>query len=217
MAGWCGIVRSIRRRPIGAASNHSQRGIAAVEFAIILPVLVTLCLLTVETARFLLLNMKLSHAATSMADLATREKELTVATLDSLFSSVRYITDPFIFTNDGVVIVSGVSEDNAKAVTVSWQRRGAGSLSANSEIGDVAETAVLPANFSVGANQTVVTAEVFFQYQPWLMGIIPGQLLHHVSYYRPRLGTLKNLARLDGAVVATSIACHGDGGPHHSG
>ena len=185
---------------------------AAIEFALFLPVLLTLCLMTVEAARFLLLNMKLSHAATSMADLATRERELTVATLDSLFSSVRYITDPFVFSTDGVVIMSGVSEDAAKHVTVSWQRRGAGTLTANSEIGNVAAAATLPEDLDVGVNQTIVAAEVFYQYQPWLLGIIPNQLLHHVSYYRPRLGSLTTLSRLDvpsGQIVSGGVACTG--------
>lgn len=192
--------------------TSSQRGVAAIEFALFLPVLLTLCLMTVEAARFLLLNMKLSHAATSMADLATRERELTVATLDSLFSSVRYITDPFVFSTDGVVIMSGVSEDAAKQVTVSWQRRGAGTLTANSEIGNVAAAATLPEDLDVGVNQTIVAAEVFYQYQPWLLGIIPNQLLHHVSYYRPRLGSLTILSRLDvppGQIVSGGIACTG--------
>lgn len=100
------------------------RGLGAVEFAIILPVLVLFSLVMIETSRFLLLNLKLSHVATSMADLATRERELSVTTLDNLFNAVQYLIRPFPFNAEGVVIVSGVTENSAHAMTVSWQRRG---------------------------------------------------------------------------------------------
>lgn len=175
-------------------SHRRERGIAAVEFALFLPILSMLCLLAVEASRYLLLNMKLSHAANSIADLATRERELSVRTLDDLFLSTQHIIAPFSFSLEGVVIVSGVSQASGLAPRVSWQRRGAGPLTVASDIGAVAEDADLPEEFSVGNNQTIVAAEVFYQYQPWLMGAIPGQLLYHASFYRPRMGMLTELA-----------------------
>ena len=124
-------MRKLRRR-----LWRDERGLAGVEFALILPVLVLFSLVMIETSRFLLLNLKLSHVATSMGDLATRERELSVGTLDNLFNSVQHLIQPFPFETMGVVIVSGVTEDAGNAMTVSWQRRGAGDLDPTSGGGD---------------------------------------------------------------------------------
>jgi Flp pilus assembly protein TadG len=171
-----------------------SRGIAVVEFAFLLPFLLTLFVSTVELGRYLLLTLKLNHAATTVADLATRERELSVATLDNLFQSVQHITNPFEFGPLGVVIVSGVSEDGGGVRTVSWQQRGAGSLNAGSEVGLPGELPTLPQDFVVGANQTIVVAEVFYRYEDWLFGVISDRVIRQVSYYRPRLGTLTELS-----------------------
>jgi Flp pilus assembly protein TadG len=169
-------------------------GIAAVEFALILPFLLALFVSTVEMGRYLLLTLKLNHVATTVADLATRERELSASTLNSLFQSVQHITNPFDFGPRGVVIVTGVSENGSGSRTVSWQQRGAGSLDADSEIGLTGEVPVLPTGFAVGANQTIVVAEVFFRYDDWLFGLIDDRVIRQVSYYRPRLGTLTTLS-----------------------
>lgn len=182
------MIGRIRRR-----LGRDEAGLAAVEFALILPLLILFSLVMIETSRFLLLNLKLSHVATSMADLATRERDLSVGTLDSLFASVQHLIQPFPFASMGVVIVSGVTENQAHAMTVSWQRRGAGSLTPTSEVGTAGGAATLPDTIDVGADQTMVVSEAFYQYQPWLLGVIPAQLLRHVAYFRPRLGLLTQL------------------------
>ena len=53
---------------------RDQRGIAAVEFALVLPVMILFSLGIAEVGRFALLNLKLQHAATTMADLAARDE-----------------------------------------------------------------------------------------------------------------------------------------------
>jgi hypothetical protein len=181
-------------RGLGRRLAADRRGLAGIEFAIVLPVLVVLSLVTLESGRFLLLNLKLSHATSSMADLATRERDLSVATLDALFASVPHIIQPFPIGRDGVVIVSGVSEAASGALTVGWQRRGAGPLGAASHVGTAGGGATLPPGVPVGAGQTMVVAEGFYQYQPWLLGVIPAQVLRKVAYYRPRLGVLTRLS-----------------------
>lgn len=182
------MLRALRR-----LLRHEDSGIAAVEFAIILPILLALLFSTVETGRFLLLRLKLSHVANSMADLATRERDLSVTTLTSLFSAAQHIARPFDFPPAGVVIVSGVSENAANAMTISWQQRGGGSLEATSRIGKAGKAPTLPQGFDVGTEQTVVTAEVFFQYRSWLLRVIPDQVMYSVAFYRPRLGSLTTL------------------------
>jgi Flp pilus assembly protein TadG len=183
------MLRTLRR-----LLRQDDSGIAAVEFAIVLPVLVALLFTAIETGRFLLLQLKLAHVANSMADLATRERDLSVTTLTSLFSAAQHIARPFDFAPAGAVIVSGVSENAANTTAISWQQRGGGTLLATSRIGKPGEAPKLPEGFDVGTEQTVVAAEVFFQYKSWLLNVIPDQVMYNVAFYRPRLGTLTTLA-----------------------
>lgn len=171
---------------------RDRRGVSAVEFALVAPVLLLLSLGTVEVARFALLALKLQHAATTMADLATREEELTTATLDGLFAAAGHITAPFDLVGNGVVIVSGVTGADGDEPTVAWQRRG-GELQASSGIGAVGGAADLPADLVLDDGETVVAAEVVFLHRPWLLGLVPQTILRRLAFYRPRLGTLGEL------------------------
>lgn len=165
------------------------RGIAAIEFAAALPVLIGLSLVAFEVSSYVLLNIKLQHAATTVAELSTRDERLCTATLDDLFSATPQIVAPFAFSSHGVVIVSGVAGNG----TVGWQRSGGGSYGATSEIGAPGAAAGIPPDITVDASSTLVAAEVFYDYQPILLGTIPQATLHKAAYYRPRFGTLPSL------------------------
>ena len=169
-----------------------QSAVSAVEFALVAPVLLLLSLGTVEVGRFALLALKLQHAATTLADLATREEELSAATLDGLFAATRHVTAPFDLEGNGLVVVTGVSAEDGEGATVSWQRS-RGDLEVESEVGSVGAAARLPAELTVDDGETVVSAEVFFRHQPWLLGLVPETTLRRIALYRPRLGTLRNL------------------------
>ena len=180
--------------PVAALRRFGRdgRGVSAVEFALVAPILLLLCLGMVEVGRFALLALKLQHAATTLADLATREDELSAATLDGLFAATRHITAPFDVEGNGVVVISGVSAEDGEGATVSWQRS-RGELEVESDVGAVGGVARLPAELTIDEGETVVAAEVFFRHQPWLLGLVPETTLRRLALHRPRLGTLREL------------------------
>ena len=61
-------------RAAGHGFRRDRAGIAAVEFALVLPVMILFSLGIAEVGRFALLNLKLQHAATTMADLAVARR-----------------------------------------------------------------------------------------------------------------------------------------------
>ncbi len=170
-----------------------QSGLAAVEFALVLPVLLLLALGLAEVGRFALLSLKLQHAATTMADLVSRDEALTVAAVQSMFSATGHIVQPFDIADQGVVVLSGIGVDPGKVAAVFWQQHGAGKLARASDIGTSGGKATLPKDLAVRDGETVIAAEVFFSYEPWLLRLVPATLLRRVAYFRPRLGTLRSL------------------------
>ena len=49
----------------------------------------------------------------------------------------------------------------------------------------------MPAGLTVIDGETVIVAEVMFDYTPWLYDAVIGATqLYHTSFFRPRLGTL---------------------------
>jgi Flp pilus assembly protein TadG len=182
------------RRLVLLSFWRDGRGISAVEFALVAPVLLVLSMGLVEIGRFAMLTLKLQHAATTLADLATREETMTTATLDALFNAVTHITRPFVLTQDGVAVVTLVGANNGSGPRVYWQRRGVGSYAAGSTVGATGGAATLPSSLAVRDGETLLTAEVVFHYRPWLLGIVPDRVLRRTSYYRPRMGALATLS-----------------------
>lgn len=169
------------------------RGALIVEFAAAMPVLGLLLLAGVEVGRLALVNQKLDRVATSMADLVAQAETLTAAELNSLFASTGHVAWPFDLANSGVVIVSSVS-DYSGSPRINWQRNGGGGLPAGSAIGTQGGIADLPDGMIVRANETIIVAEVYFDFEPVFIGAIaPAQRLYHRAFFRPRLGTLTTL------------------------
>ncbi|MEO1020159.1 MAG: TadE/TadG family type IV pilus assembly protein [Pseudomonadota bacterium] len=194
MAGYRRPCRSWR---LGASLPRflaDRCGITAVEFALIFPILLGMGLGLIEVGRFALLNMKLEQAANTIADLSTRDQNLTVATLNDLFAAVEHILEPFEMGSDGLVVVTGVVRINGGAPEVTWQGEGAGSLPEASNIGAIGENAVIPESIVMADGETLVAAEVFYDYDSWLLALITDRVISHVVYYRPRMGTLQTLS-----------------------
>jgi hypothetical protein len=172
---------------------NDRRGVSAVEFAFVAPILLSVAMGMIELARFALLTIKLQHASSTLADLATRDQTLSAATLDSLFSAARHILEPFDITSNGRAIVTGFGQPAGQSARIFWQRAGAGSYAAASELGSAGGSPVKPDDLVLREGDTIVAAEVYFRYEPWLLGFVPEMKLRPVAFYRPRFGSLTTL------------------------
>ncbi len=183
-----------------------RRGVIALEFALVLPVLILLCFGTVEVGRFVLLQMKLDQLAAAVADLGTRERTLSVATVDDIFAAGAHIVQPFDLAADGRITLSGIGRAAGDEPRVLWQRRSGGTLDVPSETGTVGGLATLPDEIVLGVGQTVVVAEVSFSYRG-MFGLLPERITTKRAYFRPRLGSLQELSR---RALPTSPLLQGD-------
>jgi TadE-like protein len=174
---------------------RDDRGMSAVEFALVLPILVTLSVGTVEYSRLIMLTQKLQSGSFILADLTARNKELSTEKLGHIFLAIDQVIRPFPFDEAGTSIVTSVGTDADGDPEVAWQCFGAGTLEADSQIGAGAgEAATLPENLAIESGEIIIAAEVFYAYEP-LFGLGPAaRVIRRTAYFKPRLGDLSTIA-----------------------
>lgn len=163
------------------------RGVAAVEFALVLPLLIALYLGSIEAASLYSTDRKVATVASTMADLVSRERgEITTTTLNTYFQAARSIMLPYAAT--GLVqTVSLLQIDSAGVAKVKWsvangapKGRDVGSifpLDKNTKINELAR----------GSSGWLVASEITYPHKPIVGLVITGTVtLKHVQYYLPR-------------------------------
>jgi Flp pilus assembly protein TadG len=176
---------------------RGRDGVALVDFALVLPLLLFLLLGCLEVGRYVLLNQKLSRAAIGTSDLVSQAKHAVVADIDQVFAATLHTMRPFTLGTDGVVVITSVSTDDTLPVTptISWQMSGGGTAAFASKVGaTVGQPANLPAGFTMEENQDIIIAEVFYDYQPFFFGqVVSPKVIRYVGLHHPRLGPLRTL------------------------
>jgi Flp pilus assembly protein TadG len=172
---------------------RQTRGVTSLEFALLLPVIAIVAAGTVEFGRLVILTQKLQNGTFILADLAARDKTLSVGQLDSIFLALDNIVQPFNMDASGNAIVTGIRVDSDGDPMINWQRSGAGSLGATSEIGAPGDVADLPPILEVAEGETIIVSEVFFDFVPIFGLSAQAGVFRKVAYVKPRLGTLETL------------------------
>lgn len=153
-----------------------RRGVAASEFALILPVLLLVLFGTVEIGNAVLLDRKVTAATQTAADLVTQQKVVTEQDLLNIWLAIDNIIAPFATAGTTYHIVSVVADGNGTA-SIDWQR---------SRGGTAFEGYTLPAGI-IGANESVIVARVSYNYVPVFGDLIFGAFtITDVAYLRPR-------------------------------
>mgnify|MGYP002781035952 CR=1 FL=1 len=178
-------------------------GAAIIELALVIPLLLTLLLGTVEISRVVLLHMKLDKSANSLADYVTQGTTVKTSDLLGFANTMGQILKPYSFS--GSVIFSSVATNQgntgpcngANRTCVVWQNRPTGVDA--SRIGGVGSIPVLPTNFTPKNGQDVIVVEVFFNYRPLLVQMpniltsLAQQKLYKIAIVKPRQGSLTTL------------------------
>lgn len=178
------------RRPLA-----DRAGAVMAEFAIATPVLLVLLLGGVDLSRLIILNQKLDRVASGLGDLVAQADEITQSQMNQIFDATTHVTSPYDFNTSGKVIITSMSVSGG-VPRINWQSSGGGGLTVASRIGTGAgSTVVLPQGLTVTGTDTLIAAEVFFEYEPLFgLGMVHGAELYHRSFFRPRVGSLKTLA-----------------------
>lgn len=182
----CAIPRAIKinRRLAGLTVDlfHCRRGIAAVEFALILPVLILLLLGTTELTRALTHDRKVTQIASTVADLIAQTSTLSVAELDDIFEASGSIMQPYLTTDLGI-ITSSVKFNEDKDANVEWSC----GYQTTAWTKDTPPPIAIPDAIKV-PNSTIIIAVSSYTYKPVFTSIIEENIdLGETFFLRPRL------------------------------
>lgn len=180
-------LRTVRQHRFAA----EERGIAAVEFALVLPIFVLLLLGCFEVPRYVLVYQKITRTSSSVADLVAQADEaITYGQLQDIFIAGAMSMQPYDVVTNGEIIVSSINNPGGAGAKITWQRK-KGSVTTTSRIGNQGSVPALPAGLTPASDKEVLVAEVFFNYTPIFSTLIyEGSELYSVSYSRPRNNNL---------------------------
>jgi Flp pilus assembly protein TadG len=163
---------------------RDRRGVSAVEFALVAPMLVLFYCGMAELTQAMMAQRRLNHLASSIGDVVARTPQLTDARLDDVFHTGDTLMLPFSTGNLNLCLASVVSDATGKD-TVDWSEKyPTGATIDCPAKGDVLtiDTGVLP------ASQSVIMSKASYGYDSPLKLIMPTQIVfHRTLYLRPRL------------------------------
>lgn len=181
-------IQEIRRRLAGLAGD--RKGSVVTELAFLLPVALIIVVGCFDAARYVLLHQKIDRASSTMADLVAQPETFDPDNdIAALYPAATRLVEPFDLETNGLVILSQVTGEAGDIPRIIWQRDAGGSFaSGSSEIGPEGSVATLPDAFDiVREGETMIVAEVFYDYEPLFLDYIySGAVIMHDSYRRPR-------------------------------
>lgn len=173
-----------RLRAFAGEAGRDTRGISAVEFALIVPVMCTLFLASVETTQGLQADRKVSIAARTLSDLASQASVIANADMTNILDATADVLAPFQMSK-AQVVVTGIQTDILGVSRVVW------SDTRNGTRYSCGATIAIPAQLKplIGTTGFVVLAEVKYAYTPTIGYLISGTVnLSDRLYTRPRIG-----------------------------
>ncbi len=136
----------------------SKRGVAAIEFAMILPVLAVLFLASFDGGRAIAIYMKVRAATYSLAAITNQYETIQLADIQTITGATSVILSPYSSAST-VVTISQIAISKKGAATVAW------SYSLNGTARTQGSSITLPSGLVV-KNSYLILAEVSYTFTP---------------------------------------------------
>ncbi|USQ94973.1 TadE/TadG family type IV pilus assembly protein [Caulobacter sp. RL271] len=162
---------------------RDHRGVSAVEFALIAPLLILMYCGMAELSLAMMAQRRLSNIASAIGDLVAQNAQTGPAKTADIFKIGDTIMAPFTTTALQMCLASVTSDAKGKN-TVAWSRASVSDM-ANCPAQDAVLTDV-PAGV-LAASQTVILARASYTYTPTIKLVFPGGVTFNRTFYlRPR-------------------------------
>ncbi len=163
-----------------------RRGVSAIEFALIFPILIVLLAGTTDLGQALIVSRKMNQVVATASDLVSQDSSWSSSRLDAILKGTASIILPFD-PQDLKITVSVVNIDAANKAKVNWSRSYHGKALARGDDSPVE----IPANIVENGVQLVVATATYSLTTPFadIMESIVGSSSYNYSRYsimRPR-------------------------------
>jgi Flp pilus assembly protein TadG len=163
--------------------RKDKSGLAAVEFAMLLPVMITLFFGVVEISMALSCRANVTNVASVAGDLVAQESAMTTSDMTNVFNAADAILYPYD-TSVAKITVSSVEYDTStQSLTsgkVGW------SCAKNATAKSTGTTVTLPTGLMT-ANSSVIVAEIVYNYTSPTTKFITGtKVMSNTFYTKPR-------------------------------
>lgn len=152
------LMRKVRRI-IG-----DKRGVAAIEFALIVPLLLCMYFVTMEVAQGVETNKKVSRVGSLVADLVTQQMTIQKADLDAIMKIGGSVLEPYERSSPKIVVTAiEITDETTPKVKVFWSRKLENGVYSVDAAKGTATT--VPAALNV-RNSFLVRVESYLTYKP---------------------------------------------------
>ena len=159
---------------------RDKRGISAVEFAMLLPLMITLYLGGVEISQAVAIDRKVTLISRTLADLVAQVTTVAASDMTNILAASAAIIAPYN-SNNLKITVSSVTIDSNSVAKIAWSK------TLNGTARTVGSVVTLPSALAV-ANTSLIWGEANYGYTPTMGYVITGTLtLSDQIYMRPRL------------------------------
>lgn len=170
----------IRRGPLPLRLASAREGAAAVEFALIAPILILLYIGMTDVAEAFMAERRAQHIASTIADLTAQSRSVSASNLNDYFTIGNLVMAPFP-TSGLSQRISSVTVDSKGVPRVDWSQA-TGTMSALTAGSPVS----MPPNL-LTTGQSIIEAEVSYTYSNKIAWVLPTALTFtQNAYLRPR-------------------------------
>lgn len=158
---------------------RSRKATAAIEFALLVPMMIALYIGAVEFSQALTIDRRVTTVASSLADLVAQAEEVSNDEVIDIFEAATAIIKPFDIDPLSMV-VSSVVADGDNDTEVAWSRTKNGTARAKGSSMALPEGLTQPYT-------GIIVAEVEYTYTPIVGEYITGPIkMSDTFYLRPR-------------------------------
>jgi Flp pilus assembly protein TadG len=158
--------------------SRDRRGVSAVEFALVAPVMIGLYFGVVETSEGISAGRKVSLVAATLANLSAQVATISSSDMTNILDASSAVISPYDKSKLKVTITC-INIDSSKKATVKWSETRNGTKNSG--------TMTLPAALAVASTQ-IVLAEAAYAYTPTVGYTITGTInLTDKMYMSPRI------------------------------
>jgi len=178
--------RLVTLKAFGRRFVGDGRGVSAIEFALVAPVLILLYLGMAELTLGMMAARRVSHLAATVGDMAAQSQSLTPTNITDLWAIGANMLDPFPTSGTSLRIrLTSVTMQSTKKATVDWSEPSNWTKHTNS---DKAITDITTDQIAVG--ESLILTEVEYDYDSPIGNFFKtGTVFKDTFMHHPRNGS----------------------------